>query len=52
MRNLKIYEEASGQENNISKLEIFFIQNLSMAVQENPSRIMRVRRSKKDIFIV
>jgi ribonuclease HI len=62
----KTYEDASGQEINLSKSEVFFSRNISMAAQEDLSRIMRVRhvlgtgtyfglpsmvgRSKKSIF--
>jgi hypothetical protein len=40
---LKIYEEASGQEINMSKSEVFFSRNLSMAAQEDLSNIMGVK---------
>jgi hypothetical protein len=66
MHILKTYEEASGQEINMSKSEVFFSRNLSLAAQEDLSRIMGVRhvlgtgnylglpsmigRKKKDMF--
>ncbi|MCH82815.1 RNA-directed DNA polymerase (Reverse transcriptase), partial [Trifolium medium] len=66
MSLLKTYEEASGQEINMTKSEVFFSRNLSMAAQEDLSRIMGVRlvlgtgnylglpsmigRKKRDIF--
>ncbi|KAK2423594.1 hypothetical protein QL285_034041 [Trifolium repens] len=66
MNILKIYEEASGQEINLSKSEVFFSRNLSVPAQEDLSRIMGVRhvlgtgnylglpsmigRKKKDVF--
>jgi hypothetical protein len=66
MRILKIYEEASGQEINLAKSEVFFSRNLSTAAQEDLSRITGVRhvlgsgkylglpsmigRKKKEIF--
>jgi ribonuclease HI len=40
---LKVYEAASGQEINLTKSEVFFSRNLSMAAQEDLSRIMGVR---------
>jgi hypothetical protein len=43
MNILKTYEEASGQEINMSKSEVFFSKNISMAAQEDLSRIMGVR---------
>jgi hypothetical protein len=43
MRILKTYEEASGQEINLSKSEVFFSRNLSIAAQEDLSQIMGVR---------
>jgi hypothetical protein len=61
-----MYEEASGQEINLAKSEVFFSRNLSMAAQEDLSKIMGVRhvlgtgnylglpsmigRKKKEIF--
>jgi hypothetical protein len=42
MQLLKTYEEASGQEINLSKSEVFFSKNLSIAAQEDLSRIMGV----------
>jgi hypothetical protein len=66
MQILKIYEEATGQEINLTKSEVFFSRNLSIAAQEDLARIMGVRhvlrtgnslglpsmigRKKKDIF--
>ncbi|KAK2424247.1 hypothetical protein QL285_034627 [Trifolium repens] len=66
MSILKIYEEASGQEINLTKSEVFFSRNLRIAAQEDLSRIMGVRhvlgtgnyiglpsmigRKKKDVF--
>jgi hypothetical protein len=66
MSILKTYEEASGQEINLTKSEVFFSRNLSLAAQEDLSRIMGVKhvlgtgtylglpsmvgRSKKSIF--
>jgi hypothetical protein len=66
MNILKIYEQASGQEINLTKSEVFFSRNLSIAAQEDLSRIMGVRhvlgtgnylglpsmigRKKKDVF--
>jgi hypothetical protein len=66
MSILKTYEEASGQEINLTKSEVFFSRNLSIAAQEDLSRIMGVRhvlgtgnylglpsmigRKKRDIF--
>ncbi|GAU14523.1 hypothetical protein TSUD_250650 [Trifolium subterraneum] len=43
MSILKIYEEASGQEINLTKSEVFFSKNLSTTAQEDLSRIMGVR---------
>jgi hypothetical protein len=43
MNILKTYEEASGQEINLTKSEVFFSRNLTMAAQEDLSRIMGVR---------
>ncbi|PNX90421.1 ribonuclease H, partial [Trifolium pratense] len=43
MTILKTYEEASGQEINMSKSKVFFTQNLSTAAQEDLSRMMGVR---------
>ncbi|GAU23029.1 hypothetical protein TSUD_336770 [Trifolium subterraneum] len=43
MSILKIYEEASGQEINLTKSEVFFSRNLSVAAQEDLSRIMGVK---------
>ncbi|XP_045802334.1 uncharacterized protein LOC123895912 [Trifolium pratense] len=40
---LKTYEEASGQEINLTKSEVFFSRNLSIAAQEDLSKIMGVR---------
>ncbi|MCH80014.1 hypothetical protein A2U01_0000776 [Trifolium medium] len=66
MKILKTYEEASGQEINLTKSEVFFSRNLSIAAQEDLSKIMGVRhvlgtgnylglpsmigRKKKDVF--
>jgi hypothetical protein len=66
MHLLQIYEEASGQEINLSKSEVFFSRNLSLAAQRDLSQIMGVRhvlgtgnylglpsmigRKKKDVF--
>jgi ribonuclease HI len=66
MHILKTYELASGQEINLTKSEVFFSKNLSMAAQEDLSKIMGVRhvlgtgnylglpsmigRKKKEIF--
>jgi hypothetical protein len=66
MSILKTYEEASGQEINLTKSEVFFSRNLSRPAQEDLSRIMGVRhvlgtgnylglpsmigRKKKDVF--
>ncbi|GAU46165.1 hypothetical protein TSUD_301250 [Trifolium subterraneum] len=63
---LKTYEQASGQEINLTKSEVFFSRNMSMATQEDLSKIMGVRhvlgtgnylglpsmigRKKRDIF--
>jgi hypothetical protein len=43
MSILKTYEEASGQEINMTKSEVFFSRNISMAAQEDLSRIIGVR---------
>ncbi|GAU25274.1 hypothetical protein TSUD_17870 [Trifolium subterraneum] len=43
MNILKTYEEASRQEINMSKSEVFFSRNISMAAQEDLSRIMGVK---------
>ncbi|PNX71244.1 ribonuclease H, partial [Trifolium pratense] len=43
MKILKTYEEASGQEINLAKSEVFFSRNLSAADQEDLSKIMGVR---------
>ncbi|CAJ2652454.1 unnamed protein product [Trifolium pratense] len=43
MKILKTYEEASGQEINLTKSEVFFSRNLSSADQEDLSKIMAVR---------
>ncbi|GAU24016.1 hypothetical protein TSUD_328180 [Trifolium subterraneum] len=43
MSILKTYEEASGQEINFTKSEVFFSRNLSIAAQEDLSKIMGVR---------
>jgi hypothetical protein len=43
MSNLQIYEEATGQEINLTKSEVFFSRNLSIAAQEDLARIMGVR---------
>ncbi|KAK2394877.1 hypothetical protein QL285_056661 [Trifolium repens] len=43
MKILKTYEEASGQEINLTKSEVFFSRNLSIAAQEDLSNIMGVR---------
>ncbi|MCI00450.1 RNA-directed DNA polymerase (Reverse transcriptase), partial [Trifolium medium] len=43
MSILKTYEEASGQEINMTKSEVFFSRNISMAAQEDLARIMGVR---------
>ncbi|CAJ2672830.1 unnamed protein product [Trifolium pratense] len=40
---IKTYEVASGQEVNMSKSEVIFSRNLSMAAQEDLSRIMGVK---------
>jgi hypothetical protein len=40
---LKTYEEASGQEINLTKSEVFYSRNLSLAAQEDLSKIMGVR---------
>ncbi|MCI14198.1 RNA-directed DNA polymerase (Reverse transcriptase), partial [Trifolium medium] len=66
MQILRTYEEATGQEINLTKSEVFFSRNLSTAAKEDLSRIMGVRhvlgtgnylglpsmvgRKKKDIF--
>ncbi|PNY14675.1 ribonuclease H [Trifolium pratense] len=43
MRILKTYGEASGQEINLTKSEVFFSRNLSIADQEDLSKIMGVK---------
>ncbi|GAU44727.1 hypothetical protein TSUD_88120 [Trifolium subterraneum] len=43
MEILKIYEEASGQEINLSKSEVFFSRNISSAAQEDLSNLMGVK---------
>jgi hypothetical protein len=43
MKILKIYGEATGQEINLTKSEVFFSRNLSTAAQEDLSNIMGVR---------
>ncbi|GAU35387.1 hypothetical protein TSUD_160380 [Trifolium subterraneum] len=43
MSILKTYEDASGQEINMAKSEVFFSRNINMAAQEDLSRIMGVR---------
>jgi hypothetical protein len=43
MQILKTYEEATGQEINLTKSEVFFSRNLSIAAQEDLSNIMGVR---------
>ncbi|WJX44074.1 hypothetical protein P8452_31099 [Trifolium repens] len=43
MNILKTYEHATGQEINLTKSEVFFNRNLSLAAQEDLSRIMGVR---------
>jgi hypothetical protein len=43
MEILKVYEEASGQEVNLSKSEVFFSRNISRAAQEDLSRLMGVK---------
>ncbi|CAJ2667453.1 unnamed protein product [Trifolium pratense] len=43
MEILKIYEDASGQEINLSKSEVFFSRNISPAAQEDLSNLMGVR---------
>ncbi|GAU27143.1 hypothetical protein TSUD_104520 [Trifolium subterraneum] len=40
---LKTYEDASGQEVNMAKSEVFFSRNLSSAAQEDLSRLMGVK---------
>jgi hypothetical protein len=66
MAILKTYEHATGQEINLTKSEVYFSRNLSLAAQEDLSRIMGVRhvlgtgtylglpsmigRKKKDMF--
>jgi hypothetical protein len=66
MRILKTYEDASEQEINLTKSGVFFSRNLSIAAQQDLSKIMGVRhvlgtgnylglpsmigRKKKDIF--
>jgi hypothetical protein len=42
MHIIKTYQEATGQEINQTKLEVFFSRNLSIAAQEDLSRIMGV----------
>ncbi|GAU30590.1 hypothetical protein TSUD_392810 [Trifolium subterraneum] len=43
MEILKTYEEASGQEINLSKSDVFFSRNISRAAQEDLSNMMGVR---------
>ncbi|GAU32101.1 hypothetical protein TSUD_358070 [Trifolium subterraneum] len=43
MEVLKVYEDVSGQEINLSKSEVFFSRNISQAAQEDLSRVMGVR---------
>jgi hypothetical protein len=43
MKILKIYEEATGQEINLTKSEVFFSRNLSIAAQEDLSNMMGIR---------
>jgi hypothetical protein len=43
MSILKTYEEASSQEINMTKFEVFFSRNLILAAQEDLSRIMGVK---------
>ncbi|GAU45877.1 hypothetical protein TSUD_401030, partial [Trifolium subterraneum] len=43
MEVLKTYENASGQEINLSKSEVFFSRNISKEAQEDLSRLMGVR---------
>jgi hypothetical protein len=43
MEILKTYENASGQEINLSKSEIFFSRNISQAAQKDLSELMGVR---------
>jgi hypothetical protein len=43
MEILKTYEDASGQEINLSKSEVFFSRNISRAAQEDLSNLMGVR---------
>jgi ribonuclease HI len=43
MEVLKTYEDATGQEINLSKSEVFFSRNISKAAQEDLSRLMGVR---------
>jgi hypothetical protein len=43
MEILKTYEEASGQELNLSKSEVFFSRNISQAAQVELSNIMGVK---------
>ena len=66
MAILKTYEYATGQEINLTKSEVYFSRNLSIAAQQDLSNIMGVRhvlgtgnylglpsmigRKKKDIF--
>jgi hypothetical protein len=45
----KTYEKASRQEINLTKSEVFFSRNLSIAAQEDLSKIMGVR---KDLELV
>jgi hypothetical protein len=42
MKILKTYEEATSQEINMTKSEVFFSRNLSIAAQEDLSNIMGV----------
>ncbi|MCH88581.1 CNGC5-like protein, partial [Trifolium medium] len=44
MELLKIYEEASGQEINLSKSEVFFSRNIRRATQADLSNMMGVRQ--------
>ncbi|MCI22393.1 RNA-directed DNA polymerase (Reverse transcriptase) [Trifolium medium] len=66
MQILKTYEEASGQEINLTKSEVLFSRNLSIAAQDDLARLMGVKhvlgtdnylglpsmigRKKRDIF--
>jgi hypothetical protein len=43
MEILKVYEEASDQEVNLSKSEVFFSRNISRAAQDDLSRMMGVK---------